>query len=101
MADFETAGNALKMAATIGGTYGDVTIDTGHNYVDTLKAGLLRSAWKHVYAGLNIERLPALTTSADGSRRSRSRRPSPWTTSAERPSAATSRTLAATSCAAR
>jgi hypothetical protein len=57
MADFETAGNALKMAATIGGTYGDVTIDTGHNYVDTLKAGLLRSAWKHVYAGLNIERL--------------------------------------------
>jgi hypothetical protein len=57
MTDFGAAGENLKMAATIGGTFGDVTIDTGHNYEDTLKTCLLRSAWKHVYAGLNIERL--------------------------------------------
>ncbi len=57
MADFNSAGESLKMAATIGGTFGDVTIDTGHNYEDSLKSCLLRSAWKHIYAGLNIERL--------------------------------------------
>jgi hypothetical protein len=39
MTDFEAAGNALKMAATIGGTFGDVTIDTGHNYVDSSRPG--------------------------------------------------------------
>lgn len=53
--DFEAAGNALKMAATIGGTFGGITIDTGHVYEGSLKEHLLRSAWKHVYAGLNIE----------------------------------------------
>lgn len=55
--DFAAAGDALKMAATIGGTFGSVTIDTGHVYESTLKEHLLCSAWKHVYAGLNIEAL--------------------------------------------
>jgi hypothetical protein len=57
MAAFAKAGDDLKMAATIAGVYGDVTIDTGHNYESTLRTGLLKSAWKHVYDGLNIERL--------------------------------------------
>lgn len=52
---FTTAGDALKMAVTIGGTFGGVQIDTGHVYERTLREHLLRSAWKHVYAGLNIE----------------------------------------------
>lgn len=53
--DFEQAGNDLKMAATIGGTFGGERIDTGHVYEGSLKDCLLRSAWKHVYTGLNIE----------------------------------------------
>lgn len=52
---FADAGDALKMGVTIGGTFGGITIDTGHIYERTLKEHLLRSAWKHVYAGLNIE----------------------------------------------
>src|SRR5690349_18608361 len=54
---FKCAGTELKMAASIGGEYGDVTIDTGHVYEDDLKLCLLKSAWKHVYSGLNIDRL--------------------------------------------
>lgn len=81
MTDFEQAGNALKMASTIGGTFGDVTIDTGHNYVDSLKTGLLRSAWKYVYAGLNIERF----ASADDKRR--------WKQEIEKPPAFTQENL--------
>ena len=53
--DFAAAGDALKMAATIGGTFGDAHIDTGHVYEGTLKECLLRSAWKNVYEGLNIK----------------------------------------------
>lgn len=55
--DFVASGETLKMAATVGGTYGDVTIDTGHVYERDLKLCLLKSAWKHVYEGLNIDRL--------------------------------------------
>src|ERR1700724_887951 len=54
---FERAGDDLKMAATIGGVYGDMTIDTGHIHERDLKTCLLRSAWKHIYEGLQIERL--------------------------------------------
>lgn len=53
--DFERAGSALKIASTIGGTWGDVSIDTGHVYDSILKTSLLKSAWRHVYKGLNIE----------------------------------------------
>lgn len=61
IATFTKAGSVLQMAATVGGTYGNVTIDTGHVHESTLKDSLLKSAWKHVYEGLNIERLASPT----------------------------------------
>lgn len=70
---FEKAGNDLKMAATVAGVYGDVTIDTGHIYERDLKLCLLKSAWKHVYEGLNIDRV----ASAEDKRR--------WKTALEKP----------------
>ncbi|QOZ11879.1 hypothetical protein XH96_33900 [Bradyrhizobium sp. CCBAU 51765] len=39
------------------GTYGDVSIDTGHVRGASLRLCLLKSAWKHVYSGLNIDRI--------------------------------------------
>jgi hypothetical protein len=57
IAAFEAAGNALKMGATVGGTFGDGSIDTGHVHESSLRAILLRSAWKHVYEELNIKLL--------------------------------------------
>jgi len=65
IATFNAAGDALKMAATIGGTWGETTINTGSVYECTLEESLLKSAWKHVYDGLNIDRL----ASADDKRR--------------------------------
>lgn len=70
---FERAGNALKMACTIGGTFGDVSIDTGRNYTSSLQLCLLRSAWKHVYEGLNLDQI----ASADDKRK--------WRTALEKP----------------
>jgi len=55
LAAFEAAGDELKMAATIGGTFGNTTINTGHVWESVLKDSLLKSAWHHVYDGLNIE----------------------------------------------
>jgi hypothetical protein len=46
---FEAAGDALKTAATIGGVWSDVRIDTGSVYDRTIRESLLKSAWKHVY----------------------------------------------------
>lgn len=57
---FEAAGDELKMAATIGGTWGNERIDTGSVYERTLKDSLLKSAWQHVYNGLNIERIASV-----------------------------------------
>lgn len=57
LAAFTRAGDALKMAATVGGTYGRVSIDTGRPAEWALKACLLKSAWRHVYDGLNIDRI--------------------------------------------
>jgi hypothetical protein len=54
---FESAGDALKSAATIAGVWADVRIDTGHVYDRQVKESLLKSAWKHVYDGLSIERI--------------------------------------------
>jgi SAM-dependent methyltransferase len=55
---FEKAGTELKMAAIVGGTYGDVVLDVGRGiYESTMEISLLKSAWKHVYDGLNIDRL--------------------------------------------
>ncbi len=55
LADFQAAGNALKTAACIGGTWGHTAIDTGSVYEHRLKESLLKSGWRHVYDGLNIE----------------------------------------------
>jgi Domain of unknown function (DUF4942)/Uncharacterised methyltransferase family (DUF6094) len=54
---FEAAGNALKTASTIGGVWADVRIDTGSVYDRQILESLLKSAWKHVYSGLQIERI--------------------------------------------
>ena len=61
LASFNAAGDDLKMAATIGGTWGDERIDTGSVYEHTLAASLLKSAWRHVYDGLNIERIASVS----------------------------------------
>ncbi len=58
---FEKAGTALQMAATIGGTYGDVRVDIGSVHARDLQLCLLKSAWKHVYEGLNIDTLSSPT----------------------------------------
>ncbi len=55
LADFKTAGDALKTAACIAGTWGRTSIDTGNVYDSHLKDSLLQSAWQHIYTGLNIE----------------------------------------------
>lgn len=54
---FNAAGRALELAVTIAGVYGNTTINTGSNYEHAMERSLLVSAWKHVYAGLNIDRL--------------------------------------------
>lgn len=54
---FEASGDALRMAATIGGTWGNVSINTGNVDLRQLKRSLLCSAWKHVYEVLQIDRL--------------------------------------------
>lgn len=62
LAAFEAAGNALESAASVGGEYGQEKIDKGRNLVRTLEANLLRSAWQHVWKGLN---LPAIASAMD------------------------------------
>lgn len=62
---FNKAGNALKMAASIAGTYGRENIETGHVYDHKLAAHLLKSAWFFVYDKLEISYL----ASADDKRK--------------------------------
>ncbi len=62
---FEAAGNALKTAATIGGTWGGTSIDTGRIYERVVLDSLLKSAWQHVYNYLPIE----ILASAEDKRR--------------------------------
>src|SRR4051812_25195433 len=57
---FEAAGNALKMVACVGGTWGDTRIETGSVYERQIRGSLLKSAWLHVYNGLNIERIASV-----------------------------------------
>lgn len=57
IAEFNAAGAKLITAVTIGGTYGRTNLDTGRIYDHTLKESLLKSAWHHVYDGLNIGRI--------------------------------------------
>jgi hypothetical protein len=57
VADFKAAGEKLKAAACIGATWGDTRLETGSIYGRQLEESLLKSAWNHVYSGLNIERI--------------------------------------------
>jgi SAM-dependent methyltransferase len=61
LAAFRQAGDNLKAASCIAGVYGDVTINIGNVRSEELQTCLLKSAWKHVYEGLNIERLASPT----------------------------------------
>lgn len=55
---FEAAGTALKTAATIGGTWGNVTLDTGRGiYYGNTKQALLQSAWRHIYQLYGLEQV--------------------------------------------
>ncbi len=57
LAAYEAAGAKLKEAACVGGTWGNETIDTGRVYDHLLERCLLKSAWLHVYEGLNIKHI--------------------------------------------
>lgn len=58
IATFEAAGRALHVAASVGGEYGQETIDTGRGvHLSTLERNLLRSAWMHVWKGLNLPQI--------------------------------------------
>ena len=66
LAAFEAAGDAMKSAATIGGTWGNVTLDTGRGiYPSVLEKSLLQSAWRHVYDLYGLEQI----ASAEAKRR--------------------------------
>ena len=65
VAAFEAATTALKSAATLRGTWGQVPIDPRAPYESTLADALLKSAWRHVYEVGGFERI----ASADDKRR--------------------------------
>lgn len=62
---FDAATTALKSAATLRGTWGNVTIDPRAPYQSTLEQALLQSSWRHVYEVGGFERI----ASADDKRR--------------------------------
>lgn len=82
--DFVAAGNTLKMATTIAGVYGDVTLNTGHVYESEMKMCLLKSVWKHVFEGLQLDRI---ATAKDKQR---------WKTELEKPAPFTLANIRAT-----
>lgn len=49
LAEFEAARDAVKMAASIGGTWGNRTLETGRLGERDMLAALLSSAWRHTY----------------------------------------------------
>jgi hypothetical protein len=56
IAGFHEAENAIKSAACVQGTYGSDSFSSDARlYERDVRLALLRSAWKHVYNGLNIE----------------------------------------------
>lgn len=54
---FEQAGDDLKTASCVAGTWGNSQIDTGSVYKRNLEDSLLKSAWRHIYEGLQLERI--------------------------------------------
>lgn len=63
--DFEAAGDALKMAATIGGTFGNTSIDTGSVYESSVKEHLLKSAWFYTYQNWNLKTIMSAKDQSD------------------------------------
>lgn len=58
IAEFNRAETAINVAACIGGAYGGKVFSREPSiFENDVRAALLRSAWKHVYDGLNIERI--------------------------------------------
>ena len=55
--NFEDAGNKLKALSCVSGTWGSSNIDTGRVSSHHLLHHLKTSAWRHVYRGLEIERI--------------------------------------------
>lgn len=55
--EFEQAGEKLKSLSCVSGTWGSSNIDTGRVYNHHLLHHLRTSAWRHVYKGLEIERI--------------------------------------------
>lgn len=56
-ATFISAGNTLKSAATVGGTWGNVTLCTGRVYESQLADSLLKSAWRHVFQLYGLDKI--------------------------------------------
>ncbi|MFG1304186.1 DUF4942 domain-containing protein [Xanthobacter autotrophicus] len=55
LAEFNAARDAVKMASTIGGTWGNRTLDVGRMDERDMLASLLRSAWRHTYSLYALE----------------------------------------------
>lgn len=51
---FADAGHAIKAAVTVGGTWGNVTIDTGSIWDKHAEEALLASAWRHMYQAYGL-----------------------------------------------
>lgn len=54
---FEKAGTDLEFACTIGGTYGQVRLDTGRIHDRDMFTCLLKSAWFNIHSALNLKTL--------------------------------------------
>lgn len=54
---FKDAGGALITAANIMGTFGQVNIDVGRVSLSTIEDSLLKSAWLHIFNGLNLNKI--------------------------------------------
>lgn len=62
---YNEAADLLKKNATIQGTWGNTNIDTGYIHESTLLESLKKSAWKHVYNMLQIDRIATANDKRD------------------------------------
>lgn len=54
LADYAKAGEAVKSAVTVSGTWGNVTINTGQVWDRQAEDALLASAWRHMYQSYGL-----------------------------------------------